>query len=414
MSGSDPVGDVVTVVGIGADGWAGLSEPGRVAIGAAEVLVGGPRQLELVGGHTGAEAVTWPSPMLPALPGLFAQLRGRRVCALASGDPMFYGLGATLARVLGPQRLTVLPHPSSISLACARLGWAVDAVAVVSVVSRPLAQVRRVLAPGRLLLVLSSGAQTPRDIAALLVADGWGPSMVTVFEQLGGAGERRVEATAAKWAHPLGDPLNVVAIRCVAGTDARPLAEAAGLPDDAYAHDGQLTKREVRAVTLAYLGPRPGQRLWDIGAGNGSVAVEWMRSHPSCDAVAVERDPQRAVRIGANAEALGVPALRVVLGSAPEVLAGLPAPDTVFIGGGVTRDGVLDTCWAALRPGGRLVANAVTVQAEAVLADGYARCGGELTRISVARASPVGGFSGWRPAMPVTIWAVDKPVEEQT
>jgi len=393
----------VTVVGIGADGWAGLAEPGRAAVRGAEVVLGGPRQLALVAGHTDAEARAWPSPLLPALPELFAGLRGRRVCALASGDPMYYGLGATLARVLGP--VEVLTHPSSAALACARMGWAAESVEVVSAVGRPLAAVRRVLGAGVRVLVLSEGADTPGELAALLTADGWGDTALTVFEQLGGPAERRLDGTARDWPHPPGDPLNLVAL-CGVGPGR---ALTPGLPDDAFDHDGQLTKREVRAVTLALLGPRRGELLWDVGAGNGSVALEWLRAHPTCRAVAVEPDPARAGRITANADALGVPGVRVVQARAPEALAGLPTPDAVFIGGGVTADDVLPRCWDALPAGGRLVANAVTVESEGVLAAARARLGGELTRLSVARAAPVGGFTGWRPAMPVTIWSAAKP-----
>lgn len=400
----------VVVVGIGADGWDGLAEASRAALRAAEVVLGGRRQLELVAEHTRAERVAWPSPMVPALPGLFARHRGRQVCALASGDPMFFGLGATLVRVLGADGVHVLPHPSALALACARLGWAsgddTDAVEVISAVGRPLARIRRALGPGRSLLVLSSGADTPAAIAELLVAAGWGPSALTVLEQLGGPAERRVDGVAAGWAHPPGDPLNVVAIRCVAGPEARVLGETPGLPDSAFDHDGQLTKREVRAVTMALLAPRPGQLLWDVGAGSGSVSIEWMRAHRSCSAVAVEADAGRAKRIAANAEALGVPGVRVVAGRAPAAFDGLPAPDSIFIGGGITA--AFDACWAALPAGGRLVANTVTLQGEAVLAAAHVQHGGDLTRISVARAAPVGGFTGWRPAMPVTIWSVVK------
>jgi precorrin-6Y C5,15-methyltransferase (decarboxylating) len=322
---------------------------------------------------------------------------------------MFHGLGTTLTRVLGADRVDVLAHPSSVSLACARLGWALDSVDVVSAVGRPLSALRRVLAPGARVLVLSEGAATPGEVAALLVADGWAGSALTVFEQLGGPAEARTDGTAGDWAHPPGDPLNLVAVHCVPGPDAVPRALTPGLPDDAYDHDGQLTKREVRAVTLALLGPRRGELLWDVGAGNGSIALEWLRAHPTCRAVAVEPDPARAARIAANADALGVPGVRVVTGRAPDALAGLPEPDAVFIGGGVTADGVLERCWGALRPGGRIVANAVTVESEGVLAAARSRHGGELTRLSVARAAPVGGFTGWRPAMPVTIWSAGKP-----
>lgn len=398
--------DRVMVIGIGADGWNGLTQAAREALQDAEVVLGGTRQLALVAGHTAADPVVWPSPMLPELPGLFARYRGRRVCALASGDPMFFGLGATLARVLGADRLTVLPHPSSVSLACARLGWAVDDVEVISAVARPLERVLRALAPGRRVLVLSSGAETPAALAALLVGAGWGASEVTVLEQLGGPAERRVDGVAQQWEHPPGDALNVVALQCVAGPATRGWGETSGLPDDAFSHDGQLTKREVRAVTMALLAPQPGRLLWDVGAGNGSVSIEWMRAHRTCTAVAVESDPERAGRIAANAAALGVPGIQVVQGRAPAALADLPAPDTIFIGGGITA--AFDACWAALPAGGRLVANTVTLQGEAVLAAAHVQHGGELTRISVARAAPIGGFTGWRPAMPVTIWSVVK------
>lgn len=393
---------VVTVVGIGADGWAGLTDAARAAITGAEIVLGGPRQLDLVAGRTTAEPVPWPSPMLPRLPGFLDGFAGRRIVALASGDPMLHGVGATLARVLGPDRIEVLGHPSSVSLACARLGWPADDVEIVTGVGRPLARLHRVLAPGRRVLVLSAGATTPSEVAALLVDAGFGASDMTVLEQLGGPRERRIEGTAAEWTHPSGDPLNVVALLCCGGAG---FGETPGLPDAAYRHDGQLTKREIRAVTLAHLAPRPGELLWDVGAGCGSIGIEWMRAHPSCTAVAIESDADRAALIGANAAALGVPGLQVVAGRAPEALSGLITPDVVFVGGGVTRDGVLPACLAAVRPGGRIVANAVTVEAESALAAAHATHGGQLVRISVARAGPVGGFTGWRPAMPVTIWS---------
>lgn len=400
--------DRIAVVGIGADGWAGLAGPSREALRDAEVLLGGPRQLDLLpgpddGGAAGERRV-WPSPLVPALPGILDELAGRRVAVLASGDPMFFGIGATLARVAGPERLRVFPHPSSAALACARLGWGSERVTVLSVVGRPLDAVRRALAPGARLVVLSAGAGSPAEIAALLAGAGWGGSAVTVLERLGAPDERVVSGTAAGWRGEA-DPLNVVAVECVPDPGLRALGETPGLPDAAYDHDGQLTKREVRAVTLAHLAPRPGELLWDVGAGSGSIGIEWMRAHRGCSAVAVESRPERAARVAANAAALGVPGLRVVTGAAPDALAGLPAPDVVFVGGGLTRDGVLDACLGALRPGGRMVATAVTVQTEAVLAAAHARHGGDLVRIQVARAEPVGAFDGWRPGMPVTIWS---------
>ncbi|MFE1247027.1 precorrin-6y C5,15-methyltransferase (decarboxylating) subunit CbiE [Streptomyces sp. NPDC058735] len=397
----------VTVVGIGADGWAGLPETSRAVLRDAEVLVGGPRQLDLLPPECAGERIAWPSPLRPAIPGLFAAHTGRRIAVPASGDPMFHGIGRTLTEVLGPVR--VLPHPSSVSYACARLGWPVEDTEVVTLVGRPADRLAAALHDGRRLLVLSAGASTPAEVAALLRDRGFGPSRMRVLEQLGGPGEHTAAAAAADdWRHPPGDPLNLVAVECRRAPDAPRLGAAPGLPDTAYEHDGQLTKRHVRSVTLGVLAPAPGELLWDVGGGSGSIAVEWMRTHPSCRAVSVERDPVRAGRIGRNAARLGVPGLRVVTGAAPEALAGLPRPDAVFIGGGLTAPGLLDTCWAALPPGGRLVANTVTLESEAVLADACRRRGGELVRLAVSHAVPVGGFTGWRQAMPVTQWAVQK------
>jgi precorrin-6Y C5,15-methyltransferase (decarboxylating) len=309
-----------------------------------------------------------------------------------------------VVKLLGAGRVTVLPHPSSASLACARLGWPLDGVEVVSAVGRPVSLLHPALHPGHRVLVLSADGATPAAVAALLDARGYGDSELTVLEQLGGTRERAVTGLARDhW--PVADPLNVVAVQC-RGTAVMPTVP--GLPDDAYAHDGQLTKREVRAVTLARLQPVPGQLLWDVGAGAGSIAIEWSRAHRACRAVAVEADGERASRIGANAQALGVPYLSVVEGRAPEALDGLDPPDAVFVGGGVTAPGVLQACWAALRPGGRLVVNAVTLESERLVAEWRDRVGGDLTRIAVQRAAPIGGFTGWRPLHPVTQWTVAK------
>ncbi|MGW0842331.1 precorrin-6y C5,15-methyltransferase (decarboxylating) subunit CbiE [Streptomyces sp. NPDC002787] len=400
----------VTVVGIGADGWGGLPDASRAALRDAEALIGGPRQLDLLPPECAGERIAWPSPLRPAVPVLLAAHAGRRIAVLASGDPMFYGVGRALAEEAG-DRLRVLPHPSSVSYAAARLGWPLEDVEVVTLVGRPAARLAAALHDGRRLLVLSADAGTPREVAALLRNRGFGPSRMRVLEQLGGENERTSDATFADdWArtHPPGDPLNVVAVECRRAPDALRLGAVPGLPDEAYEHDGQLTKRYVRAATLGVLGPAPGESLWDVGGGSGSIAIEWMRTHPSCRAVTVERDPVRAERITRNAERLGVPGLRVVTGAAPAVLSELPSPDAVFVGGGLTAPGLLDACWEALPVGGRLVANTVTLESEALLAEAHRRHGGELVRLAVAHAVPVGGFTGWRQAMPVTQWAVRK------
>ncbi|MFI0762734.1 precorrin-6y C5,15-methyltransferase (decarboxylating) subunit CbiE [Streptomyces anulatus] len=404
-----PLPHPVSVVGIGADGWPGLSGTAREALRAAEVLIGGARQLDLLPPECAGARVGWPSPLRPAVPRLLAEHRERRIAVLASGDPMFYGIGRALAEELGPEGLHVLPHPSSVSYACARLGWPLEDTEVVTLVGRPAARLAASLHEGRRLLVLSADAGTPAAVAAVATSHGFGPSRLRVLEQLGGEDERHVDGIAAEWAHPSGDRLNVIAITCRASADALRLGTVPGLPDEAYEHDGQLTKRHIRAATLGALAPAPGELLWDVGGGSGSIAIEWLRAHPSCRAVSVERDPVRAERITRNADRLGVPALQVVTGPAPASLAGLEAPDAVFIGGGLTAPGLLDACWEALRPGGRLVANTVTLESEALLAERHKAHGGELVRLAVAHAVPVGGFTGWRQAMPVTQWSVTKP-----
>ncbi|MEU0148947.1 precorrin-6y C5,15-methyltransferase (decarboxylating) subunit CbiE [Streptomyces sp. NPDC006288] len=400
----------VSVVGIGADGWAGLPEPARTVLLDAEVLIGGERQLGLLPAECSGRRVPWPSPLRPAVRGLLAEHTGGATAVLASGDPMFYGIGRALTEELGAGALHVLPHPSSVSYACARLGWPVEDTETVTLVGRPAARLAAALHDGRRLLVLSADAATPAAVASLLREHGYGPSRMRVLEQLGGTAEDCLDGTAGTWEHPPGDPLNVVAVDCARTPEALRLGAVPGLPDEAYEHDGQLTKRHVRAATLGVLAPAPGELLWDVGGGSGSVAAEWMRTHPSCRAVTVERDPVRAGRITRNADRLGVPGLRVVTGRAPDALAGLPVPDAVFVGGGLTAPGLLDACWDALPPGGRLVANTVTLESEALLTEWYGRHGGDLVRLAVAHAVPVGGFTGWRQAMPVTQWSVQKPV----
>ncbi len=392
------------MVGIGADGWDGLAPLSRAAVQAADVLVGSARQLALVPGSVPAERRAWPSPLLPAVPGLFAELADRAVVVLASGDPMLSGIGTTLVRELGAAAVRVLPAPSSVSLACARLGWAVEDTEVVSLVGRPLELLHPHVHPGRRLLVLGSDGGTPAAVAGLLTGRGYGDSQVTVLSALGGPEESVTTGTAAAW-DARAQPLVVTGVECRASSGTAPLPTTPGLPDDAYEHDGQLTKNEVRAVTLSRLAAVPGQLLWDIGAGSGSIGIEWMRAHPTCRAVAVEAVAERAERIARNASRLGVPYLRVVHGRAPDVLRRLPPPDAVFVGGGATTPLLLDACWDALPPGGRLVVNAVTLESEAVLADWQSRHGGSLVRLAVQRAAPVGGFTGWKPAMPVTIWS---------
>ncbi|AEF40475.1 bifunctional cobalt-precorrin-7 (C(5))-methyltransferase/cobalt-precorrin-6B (C(15))-methyltransferase [Hoyosella subflava] len=400
----------IAVVGIGADGWAGLSAKARHTIEQARVLVGSGRQLALVP-DLGQERIAWPSPLMPALPGLLHAHRDSGLCVLASGDPMFHGIGVTLARIAGPEGLNVVPHVSSASLACARLGWPLHETPVVSLVNRDVSSLVPELTQGRKLLVLSEDEHTPAEVAKLLTGHGYGSSLVTVLERLGGPDEHVVEGTAQLWSHGTGHSLNIVAIE-VAGTMPARLTRIPGLPDAVYGEDGQLTKQEMRALTLSALAPAPGELLWDVGAGSGSIAIEWMRSHPLCRAVAFESDADRVPRIKRNAEQLGVPGL-VIAAAAPQSFSELAprvaAPDAIMVGGGVTQDGLLDACWSRLPPGGRMVVNAVTAQSETLLLDWFTRCGGSMRKLQVYRAAPLGEFTAWRPQLPGTQWIGTKP-----
>ncbi len=394
----------LAVIGIGEEGWTGLSGAARSLVEGAELVVGGTRHLSLIA-RTAGESLAWKSPLADTLPEI-ERWRGRRVVVLASGDPLCYGVGALLARRFAPEDMIVLPSPSAFSLAASRLLWPLEACRSLSLHGRPLDKLRLHLAPGALLLALSEDGTTPAKVARLLCLSGWEKSSLSVFEHLGGARERRVDALASQWRDERLADLNIVAIDCRPGPGAKPLSRRAGLPDEAFRHDGQLTKRAVRAATLSALAPLPGELLWDIGAGSGSIAIEWLRSDRDMRAIAIEQAASRAAFIAENAAILGVPELEIVLAAAPAALAGLPAPDAIFIGGGASDGAIWDAAWGALKPGGRLVANAVTLQGEAELFRRHATQGGELARIAVARAED---HRFWRPAMPVAQLALTKP-----
>jgi precorrin-6Y C5,15-methyltransferase (decarboxylating) len=394
---------VIIVVGIGADGMAGLAEASQRELHRATVIYGSPRQLDLLGETVGGARREWPSPLLPALQHLVDDLPndGGDVHVLASGDPLLHGIGGTLIRLFGTARVTILPHVSAVALACARMGWAVQDTEVISLVTAaPHTAVRR----GGQAIVLSRDASTPGEVAGLLTDHGRGDSLFSVLEQLGGPGERCRHTTAREWAAaPPGDvdDLNVIVVRYLPDEQiVTPLAE------DVFSHDGQITKQGIRAVTLAALAPRPGARLWDVGSGSGSMAVEWARSGPGCTAVAFERDEMRRARIAGNAAAFGVDV--EVRGAAPEAFDGAAAPFAVFIGGGLTQGGILDACLGRLPCGGRLVANAVTAESEVLLVQAYSRLGGKLQRFQHYQGELLGGFTGWRPRLPVTQWEVTK------
>ncbi|MDI6027012.1 precorrin-6y C5,15-methyltransferase (decarboxylating) subunit CbiE [Corticibacterium sp. UT-5YL-CI-8] len=398
----------LTIVGIGEDGISGLGDAAKQAIAEAAHVFGGKRHLALAESLITGQARPWPTPFDTAMTEVVS-LRGQSVVVLASGDPFLHGVGVTLSRhVLLDETLT-LPAPSAFSLAASRLGWALQDIESVSLHGHAIDLVRPLLHPGTRIIALTSDAEAPEAIADLLVQAGFGASRLTLLEALGGAQERIRTALAEHFALENINPLNVLAIELESNQQARILPLASGLVDNLFEHDGQITKREIRAVTLSSLAPRRGELLWDIGAGSGSIGIEWMLSHPSLRAIAIEAHAERAARIRRNASQCGVPGLMLVEGKAPEVLSGLPSPDAIFIGGGGSDKGVMDAAIAALKPGRRLVANAVTLEMEAVLLTAHAQHGGELLRLAVSRASPVGSMTGWRSAMPVTQWVWVKP-----
>jgi precorrin-6Y C5,15-methyltransferase (decarboxylating) len=400
----------LSIVGIGEDGVDGLSPVARRLVSDAELVVGGTRHLTLAASLIRGRPLAWPSPIGQALPEI-EKHRGRPVAVLASGDPFHYGVGDLLMRAVSPDEALCVPQAGAFSLAAARLGWSLQDVALVSLHGRALEGIVRHLQPGARILALSWDGETPARLAALLRTRGLGASAMTVLERMGGPGERVRHATADGFDLDEVAPLNTIALH-VAGPASAALSLAPGLDDSLFEHDGQVTKRDIRAVTVSALAPRHGELLWDVGLGAGSVAIEWLLRHPSLKAIGIEEGTQRAARATRNAAVLGTPDLRIVQGHAPEALVGLPAPDAVFIGGGLGDDGLFEAVWSALKPGGRLVANAVSLGSEAKLIGLFQQHGGELTRLEVSKSGKV-GTSGkvfvWRPAVPVIQWRVTKP-----
>jgi precorrin-6Y C5,15-methyltransferase (decarboxylating) len=399
-------GPWLSIVGIGEDGLAGVPPAGRALIDGADVLVGGARHLAMIPDTHPGERLSWRSPLKDTVADI-ERRRGKAVCVLATGDPMSYGIGVTLGRVFGADALTVLPAPGAFSLAAARMGWPLEDVTRLTLHGRPLSLLAAHLEPEARLLILSENGRTPAEVAGLLTAEGYGDSRISVLEHMGGDGERLVSGLARDWPSDPMEDLNTVAVACVAGPDAVILSKAPGLPDDAFHHDGQMTKREIRATTLSKLMPRRDALLWDVGAGCGSVAIEWVRLGGR--AVAIERDRTRCRMITRNAAALGAPMVDLIEGPAPEAFDEVSeAPDAIFLGGGLSAHGVAESAWERLKPGGVFVANAVTMESESRLAELHAGWGGDLARIAVSRLEKVGPYHGWRPLMPVTQYAVRK------
>ncbi|NCO87660.1 MAG: precorrin-6y C5,15-methyltransferase (decarboxylating) subunit CbiE [Rhodobacterales bacterium] len=392
------------IVGIGEDGIDGLLPATRAIVQSAEVILGGDRH-HLLAGVEGAERIAWPSPF-DAMIDTIRALKGRRAVVLVTGDPLWFSVGARIGRAIPPAEIVYHPQVSAFQLAAARMGWSLPDVETLTVHGRPTEQMIAFIQPDARLLILTTGSETPGQIARFLTDRGYGGARMTVLAAMGGADEARFDGTARDWAHVV-PAFNTLAVECIAAPDAALQPRVPGLDDLLFRSDGTMTKQEVRAATLARLMPMRGALLWDIGTGCGSVAIEWMRAARYARAVGIEPRADRRAMAAANALALGTPQLRLIAGEAPAALAGLDAPDAIFIGGGLS-EAVFDAAWAALRPLGRLVANAVTLESEAVLIGLHARHGGALVRIQIARAEPVGRLTGWRPLMPVTQWALVK------
>ena len=395
---------MIEVVGLSARGWQDLPERLRATIRYAEVLLGSRRHFNLIPSFPDQQRLPWPTPLREGLPTLLSQVGDRRIVALASGDPLVAGIGSTLVDMLGADAVHIHPAVSSVALARARMGWPEETTELVRLRGGDLDGVRRYLFPAQRLIILSRDGDSPAEVAQLLTDAGYGDSTITVLGDLDTEAESRLDVMARDWTGRA-PTLNVICVACAGADSAASLTP--GLPDDIFDHDGQLTKRDLRAAALARLMPRPGDLLWDVGAGAGSIAIEWLRSDPRCRAIAIERDGDRVKRIRGNAEALGVPGLDVLHGEAPDALTSLERPDAVFVGGGGTFE-TLEQAWSALRGGGRLVVHAVTQETEVIIVDCWRRYGGQLTRHSVEHLEPIGRYHGWRPARPVVQWSAIK------
>ncbi|MTJ46554.1 precorrin-6y C5,15-methyltransferase (decarboxylating) subunit CbiE [Dolichospermum sp. UHCC 0259] len=393
----------LSIIGIGEDGTAGLSPIALAFLEKAKIIFGGERHLAMLPPDDNRKKICWKSPFQTSITEIIS-CRGEAVCILASGDPLCYGVGATILKDIDISEITIIPAPSAFSLACSRLGWSLTEVETLSLCGRPVSLLQSYIYPGAKLLILSEGKHSPANVAEILINRGYGNSQITVLEKMGNINENIITDIASNWQEKNIAALNTIAVECIADKGIVGLSRFPGLPDSAFHHDGQLTKREVRAVTLSSLAPLPGELLWDVGAGCGSISIEWMRSDRRCRAIAIEQNSTRLNYIADNAAALGTPNLQIMAGKALEVIPNLPAPNAIFIGGGVTAPEILENCWNALLPGGRMVVNVVTLEGEQRLYQWYETVGGNFTRIAIQRAEPIGKFLGWKAMSPVTQW----------
>lgn len=397
----------LTIIGIGDDGWNGLSCRQQESIAAAQHIFGGERHLGFLPSQFKDKTKKWPSPFIKGIDEVLA-LKGQNVVVLASGDPMFFGAGATFLRKLPIDDVRVLPHPSSFSLAAARLGWALQDVACLSVHGRPIRSVIGYLQPNSYLIILSENKNSPSALAKLLQEKGFGASRLTVMEHLNGPKERIRSQQADQYSLDDCEDLNLVAIHCLANNEKAGYPCCSGLADEMFLNDGQLTKQDIRAVTMAHLAPKCGEVLWDVGAGCGSISVEWVRAAKGARAYAVEKNAKRQEFILKNADHFGVIGVQLIRGEAPSVLGDIEKPDAIFIGGGFTHPNLFDYCWDSLKAGGRLVVNAVTLETVALLQKKAAKINARLIQLSLSEALPLGNFHVWRSALPITMMIAHK------
>ena len=398
----------LTIVGMGEDGWDGLTKRAQTAIQVGEVIVGSTRLLGYLPSGITADIHEWPQPF-SAVVDRIRPLRGRKTVVLATGDPLNYGVARKLMEFIPFSEMEIVPALSAFSLAAARMGWSLPDCDTLTLHGRDAAHIEPFIQPGVRLIVLTADRSTIAEVARRLVTRGFDRSEITVLENMGGPRDRQSTFVADSVPDTQFSDLNTLAISCVASRGAMTFSRVAGLPDDAFLHDGQLTKREVRATTLAALAPAPEKLLWDVGAGCGSISIEWMRAARGCQSIAFEHDPDRLAMIATNADALGTPRLKVVAGEAPGTYAGQPAPDAVFIGGGLWLPGVVESAWDALSPGGIMVANVVTIEGELHLYDLHEKHGGDIVRMEISSLTHVGRLRALRPRMAVTQWRVSKP-----
>ena len=399
----------LSVIGIGEDGLGGLSSTAIRLLETAEFIIGGQRQLEMIP-NSEQKKIIWPTP-IHSLVKKLETFRGKKTCILATGDPLSFGIGNTLTRIFSINEMQIFPSLSASTLACARMGWSHTETDLISLHGRSIATLETFLRPRGKLIILSHDGDTPSLVAKFLTNRGYGGSIIKVFEHMNGTKERSFYNIASEWQHNPGAAFNTIAVDLNCSDIDAIKSRAPGLQDNLFIHDGQITKQEIRVTTLSALEPFPGALLWDVGAGSGSIGIEWMRMDHRCQAIAIEANPERAENITQNSCKLGTPNLKIVIDKAPSILSTLPTPDAIFIGGGITSKGMVKQCWDFLRAGGCLVANVVTTEGEEEVLKNQKKLGGHLTRISISNLEKIGSKKAWRPSMQVTQWKVKKPIQ---